>query len=156
MITFEGEYLNGKRNAKGKCYNNGILVFEGEYLYGYKLRGKIYYNEKLHYEGEFLFNKKWNGKGYDENGNIIYELINGKLKENYYGKNIIFKDKYSEKNNNRGFIWFEGECLKGKRNGKGKEYDFNGKLLFDDEYLNGERWNGIVREYNHGKTYFEN
>ena len=28
-------------------------------------------------------NKKWNGKGYDENGNIIYELNNrnGKIKE---------------------------------------------------------------------------
>ena len=22
-------------------------------------------------------NEKWNGKGYDEDGNIIYELING-------------------------------------------------------------------------------
>ena len=36
-----------------------------------------YINEKLEYEGEYLYNKKWNGKGYDENGNIIYELING-------------------------------------------------------------------------------
>ena len=44
-MTFEGEYLNDERNGKGKCYKNGILEFEGEYLYGYKLRGKIYYNE---------------------------------------------------------------------------------------------------------------
>ena len=30
--------------------------------------------------------KKWNGKGYDENLNIIYELINGngKIKEYSY------------------------------------------------------------------------
>ena len=90
------------------------------------------------------------------NGNIIYELINGKVKENYYGKNIIiFKDEYLKNNNNRGIILFEGEYLKGKRNGKGKEYDENGKLLFEGEYLNGERWNGIVKEYNHGKTYAE-
>ena len=109
-MTFEGEYLNGERNGKGKCYKNGILEFEGEYLYGYKLRGKIYYNKKLDYEGEFLYNKKWNGKGYDENGNIIYELINGKVKENYYGKNIIiFKDEYLKNNNNRGVVLFEGE-----------------------------------------------
>jgi len=32
-IIFEGEYLNGKRNGKGKeYYNNGKLQFEGEYL----------------------------------------------------------------------------------------------------------------------------
>ena len=32
-IKFEGEYLNGKRNGKGKEYGwNGKLLFEGEYL----------------------------------------------------------------------------------------------------------------------------
>ena len=28
----EGEYLNGKRNGTWKEYNNGKLLFEGEYL----------------------------------------------------------------------------------------------------------------------------
>ena len=74
---------------------------------------------------------QWNGKGYDENGNVIYELINGtgKVKE------------YEEK-----FLVFEGEYLNGKRNGKGKEYnkDENGvKLKFDGEYMNGKKWSGI-------------
>ena len=33
VIEFEGTYLNGKRNGKGKEYDiNGILVFDGEYL----------------------------------------------------------------------------------------------------------------------------
>ena len=32
-LQFEGEYLNGKRNGKGKEYwNDGKLKFEGEYL----------------------------------------------------------------------------------------------------------------------------
>ena len=36
-IKNEIDYLNGKRNGKGKEYNyNGILVFEGEYLNGKK------------------------------------------------------------------------------------------------------------------------
>ena len=30
----------------------------------------------------------------------------------------------------------------GKRNGKGKEYNDNGDLIFEGEYLNGKRWNG--------------
>ena len=33
-------------------------------------------------------------------------------------------------------------------NGKGKEYDIDGKLIFESEYLNGEK-NGKGKEYNH-------
>ena len=35
----------------------------------------MYINEELDFDGEFLYNKKWNGKGYDENGDIIIELM---------------------------------------------------------------------------------
>jgi len=51
--------------------------------------------------------------------------------------------------NNDGILIFEGEYLNGKRNGKGKEYDSDGNLLFEGEYLNGKR-NGK------GKIYFSN
>ena len=34
LFKFEGEYLNGQRNGKGKEYNDGKLIFEGEYLIG--------------------------------------------------------------------------------------------------------------------------
>ena len=79
----------------------------------------------MEFEGEYLYNKKWNGKGYDENDNITYELKNG---------NGNVKEYY-----NNGELKFEGEYLNGKRNGKGKEYDyFNGNLLFEGEYLNGQ------------------
>ena len=57
VILFEGEYLNGKRNRKGKeYYNNGVLLFEGEYLNGKKNgKGKEYnYNGKLKFEGEYF------------------------------------------------------------------------------------------------------
>ena len=34
-LTFEGVYINGKKNGKGKKYNkNGNLIFEGDYLNG--------------------------------------------------------------------------------------------------------------------------
>mgnify|MGYP002624826153 CR=1 FL=1 len=33
-----------------------------------------------------------------------------------------------------------------KRNGKGKEYDYNGRLIFEGEYLKGKKLNG--KEYN--------
>ena len=45
--------------------------------------------------------------------------------------------------NNNGILEFEGEYIKGERKGKGKEYDYLGELIFEGEYLNGKRWNGI-------------
>ena len=41
-LKFEGKYLNGKRNGKGKEYNDdGKLVFEGEYFKGHKKNGSL-------------------------------------------------------------------------------------------------------------------
>ena len=63
-LIFEGEYLNGKRNGKGKEYDSyGTLLFVGEYLNV----------------------DRWNGKGFHGLNNIVYELKNGKgvIKEYY-------------------------------------------------------------------------
>ena len=105
------------------------------------MKGKFYVKEKLEYEGEFLFNKKWEGKGYDEKGNIIYELKNGngKVKEYYDNGSLQFDGEYlnGRKNGNckeynqNGDLFFEGEFLDGKKNGKGKEYSLKGNLEFE-------------------------
>ena len=84
-LRYEGEFLDDKWHGKGKEYNdNSELIFEGEYLYNYKLKGKFFKNGKLEYEGEYMFYNKWHGKGYDEDGNVIYELINGNGKGKEY------------------------------------------------------------------------
>ena len=36
-------------------------------------------------------------------------------------------------------LLFEGEYKNGKRHGKGKEYYYNGKLRFEGDYLNGKK-----------------
>ena len=92
------------------------------------------------FEGEYKKDLKWNGKGYDPDGKMVYELIdgNGKVKE------------YDENGN----LEFEGEYINGERNGKGKEFNFDGLLIFEGEYLNGKR-NGKGKEYNNGKIIFE-
>ena len=65
----------------------------------------------------FYIIKNGKEKGYDEIGNIIYELINGNGKvKQYYLNNILI---------------FEGEYLNRKRNGKGKEYDSYGNLIYE-------------------------
>ena len=92
----------------------------------------------MEYEGDYVI-KKYNGKGYDENGNIIYELKNGTGKVKEY-------DDF-------GKLEFEGEYLNGLRTGKGKEY-YIGQLIFEGEYLNGLK-NGKGKEYYNGKLEFE-
>ena len=68
-------------------------------------------------------------------------------------KNGMEKEKNYNYNGN---LIFEGKYLNGERNGKGKEYNYDGKLKFEGEYLNGERWNGKGKEYNNdGKLIFE-
>ena len=57
-------------------------------------------------------------------------------------KNGKVKEYLKESNK----LIFEGECLNGKRNGKGKEYYDDGKLKFEGEIINGER-NGKGKEY---------
>ena len=135
FLSFEGEYINGKRNGKGKeyKYQGKEILFEGDYLYNSKIKGKEYYlNGKLEFEGEYLFNKKWNGKGYDKNGNIIYELNNGngKVKEYY-----------------NGLLIFDGFYLNGKKNGKGKQFYKNGELMFEGEFSDDKYWNGFLKKY---------
>jgi len=103
----------------------------------------------LEYEGQYLYNRKWNGKGYDENGNIIYELFNGNGKVKEYDEcscDLIFEGEYLNgklngkgKEYSFGELIYEGDFLNGQRNGKGKEYYRDGRLRFEGEYLNGER-----------------
>ena len=59
-MIFEGEYLNRKRNGKGKEYKYGKLEYEGEYLNGERNgKGKEYYkNGQLEFEGEYLNGKR--------------------------------------------------------------------------------------------------
>ena len=164
-LEFEGEYLNGKRNGKGKeYYDNGKLEFEGEYLNGDRLSGKIFdIKTNMYYDSE-----KINGlfKEYDIYGKLRFEgeYLNGK--RNGKGKEYFGEDKLS----------FEGEYLYGKE-WDGKGYNFNntnieyilnkgkgyikvydllyGELEFEGEYLNGKR-NGKGKEYyGDGKLKFE-
>ena len=55
--TYKGEYLNGKKNGKGKeyYYFSRKLKFEGEYINGKRYgKGKEYYRDgNLKFEGEY-------------------------------------------------------------------------------------------------------
>ena len=93
-LKFEGEYLNGKRNGKGKeYYQNGTLRFEGEYLDNHRIKGKYYNNGIMEYEGEYLYDKNENY------GNFIGAVIeslkkNLKYEKRYYNNDIYFFSKF--------------------------------------------------------------
>ena len=146
-LIFEGEYLNGKRNGKGKEYDNyGQLIFEGEYLNGKRNgEGKEYNGHMgLIFEGEYLNGKRWNGKVYNQGNNETNYLKEGKG----FIKDYFIKDTFIKFNNN--ILEFEGDYLNGNKwNGKG--YDLKGNIIY--ELNNG---NGTVREYdNLGNLIFE-
>ena len=67
LIIFEGFYIEGRRNGKGKLNNISTgLAYSGEWVHGQLIKGKYISNDrKLLYEGEFK----------EDNGVIIREGI---------------------------------------------------------------------------------
>ena len=80
-LIFEGNYIDGERNGKGKEYydeeklkfeENSILKFEGEYKKGKRNgKGKEYYIDgTLEFEGEYLNGERYGeGKSYNMKAN---------------------------------------------------------------------------------------
>ena len=107
------------------------MQFEGEYFNGLRWNGKGY---DLKGKEEFeIKDGKGKGKVYDEDGNLIFEgeyingkIWNGKGKEYFYGNFGSLKIKYN------------GDYTNGEKTGKGKEYDKDGNLIYEGEFLKGE------------------
>ena len=85
-LIYKGEYLNGKRNGKGKNYKDNKIIFEGEYKNGLLWCGKEYLKNQLIFEGEYKKCLRWNGKGkeYDDKDKL-------KIEFEYIYKKIMFK-----------------------------------------------------------------
>ena len=141
ILKFEGEYLDGKKNGKGKEYDCfGKQIFEGFYKEGVKWKGKqiFYKDSKKQFEWEYLNgdnNKK--GKEYDINDNLIYE-------GGYYQ---IFRNGYGKEYDKDVKLIFEGEYNIGSKK-NGREYNSKGKVIFNGEYNEFEKpLNGKKYEY---------
>jgi len=106
------------------------LRYEGEYLNG-QITGKgrlFLVGIGLLFDGEFINGKRWNGYGRE-----FLEVMEG----------MRLLDK----------MVFKGEYSKGKKNGKGREYYFNGKIKFEGDYLDSLKWNGKEYDANNGQIY---
>ena len=147
-IKYVGEYLNGKKNGKGKEFmiisgrNSEAkpTIFEGEYLNNERKKGieKIGASSQfLNFEGEYLYNHKIKGKEYYEDDEI------------YQGEYLYDKKWNGKGYNKNGEVIYE--LING--NGKVKEYKINDDccdkyLIFEGEYLNGKIKKGIGYERN--------
>ena len=151
MMKFEGEYLNGERNGQGKEYLDEELIFEGEYLNGKRNgKGKEYFFNDLDQE---------NSNSEMQENNILKfegEYLNGKIwNGKTYDKNGILQCEIKEGKGNikeynvYSHLIYEGEYINGERNGKGKEYK-NNEIIFEGEYLKGKK-NGQGKEYSDEK-----
>ena len=101
-----------------------------------------------------IFWKYYNGNGLiEDNHEIIQIFIGQNLKEKIYkGREKVKGKEYDYE----GRLLFKGEFLyKNRWNGKFKEY-YKDKLVFKGDYLEGEIWSGRGRKYNkEGKIDFE-
>ena len=77
---------------------------------------------------------------------IVKKICEGKEKWKIYNaidNDLLFEGDYykgiGKEYEDDGKLLYEGEYLNGKRNGKGKVYDDNGKLIFEGEYLNSKK-----------------
>ena len=109
-LIFEGEYLNGKRNGKGKeDHWHGGLKFEGEYLKG----------------------KKWNGIEFDAYNKMIYGFKDGeKLIKLKNMKQLEIKGMIGKEYNEVGNLIFEGEYNKGNK-WDGKVYNKKNNIIYE-------------------------
>ena len=174
QIIYIGEYFYGKRNGRGKEYDNGYLKFEGEYLNGNRYKGKEFEGVNLVFEGEYLNGKRWNGKGQeyiDEEYEIFDgEYLNGKR---WNGTGIEFRERPCCSNCAPFFERYKYEYINGKiwnaikyeketnitsitlKDGNGFVHSIDSNdVLFECQYVNGEK-NGKGKEYHWGDLLFE-
>ena len=107
-------------------YDNNNFKFDSKYLNGLKNgNGKEYYKPK---------DCETNRCDYANNNNNI---CNNKGKLEHEREDLKDDDDDDDYNNRN--IKYKGEYLNGLRNGKGKVYDRNGKLIFEGEYFKGKK-----------------
>ena len=144
---FTGKYIVYEEKGKVKEYNSYTddLIFEGGYLNNKRNgKGKEYNNKgELIFEGEYLNGIKWEG-----DHRIKYLINDDKINKTNKDKKLVSKGKKIKlkEYDDEGDLIFEGDYLYKYRNGKGKEYYKDKSLLFEGDYINGKR-NGFGKEY---------
>lgn len=136
---FEGYFINGKKNGRGKYIWANGNVYDGNWVDGKCTgKGRISWSSGASFDGEWKDNQMSEGK-YSFADGSVYEgsFKNGKY--DGYGKRIYKDgDKY------------EGRWQSGSRNGKGV-YTWADGDVYDGEWKDDKRC-GVGRMVKYGKT----
>ena len=126
--VYEGEFVDGKRNGKGKYTYADGTVYEGDFIDGnFNGKGKYTFANGDVYEGDFIDDKR-TGKG-------KYTFANGTVYEgDFVDDSFTGKGKYSFTNGDV----YEGDWINDKRTGKGKYTYANGDV-YEGEFIDGKR-----------------
>ena len=94
-----------------------------------------------------------------ENKRKLNIIVHNKKIQKKLGLNIFdfirFSGRYRVEESNRikdyslceNRLLFEGQYSNRNRNGFGKEFDEEGNIIFEGEYVDGKRWKGKAKEY---------
>lgn len=149
-------------HGQGKKYGQeGLLVYEGEFADGNRVRGRWYYDSgALYYEGTFQNNKPYGqGRSYYQSGELWYEggWVND-AREGYgvsYSKagSVRYQGMWAgDQENGQGKwyysdnCWYEGPFQNGRQCGQGRIFFPDGTLHYEGGFANGQR-NGQGKEY---------
>jgi hypothetical protein len=118
--TYQGNFVNDKRDGYGVCYYNNGAVYDGNFVNGLREDSNATFvsSNGVRYEGQYT-NDKQTGRGtkYYSNGVYTGEFVNG-IRQGY--------GVYVWESNNR----YEGYWENDKRNGQGTLYYSNGTYDF--------------------------
>ena len=144
METFIGTYVDGEIEGKGKTFNAGVPVYDGNFTNGkYDGEGILFDEEgMIRYEGEFK-EGEYEGKGkLHEKDQIIYE---GTFEKGLYsGNGVEYRNKKKV---------YEGTFVNGEYSGNGKQYS-NKKKIYEGKFENG-LYEGKGIQYVDGKKVYE-
>lgn len=142
--NYKGYWKNGIREGKGmSTYFNGNIYYNGYWENDLPNGTGIFYykNKKKEYKGS-VKNGLYNDHGvlYYPNGQKKYrgEFFNSK----YHGFGILYYEKGDEVKH------FEGEWKNNQKNGKVKEFNKKGDIIFEGEYKKNKK-NGYGYIYKH-------
>ena len=144
MLKYEGEYLNGKRNGKGKEYfENGKLKFESEYSNGERVRisKNCYENGILKFDNvckKRIKTSKNKNRFNTDNRKILFKKENSKekgtsRKEKKSIIELLFEDE-NLKQKNMTKIHSKVKYFSENKNRKVKKYSDNKTFKFEQDF----------------------
>ncbi len=129
QLVYKGDFVNGEKTGESTIYDNGELVYSGGILAGkFNGKGELYEDGQLVYKGEFVNGEKTGESTIYDNGELIYS--GGMLSDKYSGEGILYNYKTDMR--------LEGVFEDGYANGNALLYSSDGELLYNGNMLKGE------------------